>query len=278
MNYDALNDLMAGNHGTIMTFAEAQAAPEFNDILASSPGDRSVYLQLAQKRVIVNALKKTEDFEKAESITQALDAAAQKQRALKTEAPRDETTEREPDVEREGGGKGSGSGGVMKEAVETEKVMRAYGRKLREKGSTHMRPPGIYRFRAKGDTTKIVALVFQQELTIAPQALPGRKAGLDEETKSDLKLVFDNLPTLENYGVETFITRSGFTVRLSEEEFLRLLKYIRDVGGIRAELGPIRATLETEEPARIMKAMDKVAGEKTVDPYAVNLKIRVLEK
>jgi len=260
MSFDELNKLATGNHDALLRFATANSAPKFNDALAASPGDYNVYYQLTQKRVLVNGLNKADSLDEVSVMMKAVTPAQVGKNGLDLEPSEAEEEEAEgADKEME-----------IRATVETPKAEssdRTLRRKLDDERSMS------YRDRQR-ESGKDIAVLFLQELTLSPQATTGRKAVLDEETKADLKLVFDNLPTLEDYSVEDF-AKNGLVVRLSEEEFLRLLKYIRDVGGIRAKLGPVQARLKIEEMKDIKSAK---AGEKREirDPYAVDLHIEVL--
>ena len=256
MSFDELNKLATGNHDALLRFAAANSAPKFNKALADSPGDYNVYYQLTQKRVLVNALNKADSLDKVSTMMKAVAPAQVGEDALEpSEAEDAEGAEKEKEM---------GATAEIPEAGSSDRTLRL------EREARSM----SYRYRLQRERGKDIVVLFLQELTLSPQAATGRKAVLDEETKADLKLVFDNLPTLENYSVEDF-AKNGLVVRLSEEEFLRLLKYIRDVGGIRAELGPVQARLEIEE----MKDMTSEMAEKKReirDPYAVDLRIEVL--
>ncbi len=256
MSFDELNKLATGDHRALLRFAVVNSDPKFNEALAASPGDYNVYYQLTQKRVLVNALNKADSLDKVSTMMKAVAPAQVKEKAL-------EPSEAE-DAE---GAEGEMEMGATAEIPEAE----SSDRNLRLEREAR---PMSYRYRFQRESGKDIVVFFLQELTLSPQAATGRKAVLDEETKADLKLVFDNLPTLENYSVEDF-AKNGLVVTLSEEEFLRLLKYIRDVGGIRAELGPVQAKLKIEE----MKDMKGGMAEKKReirDPYAVDLRIEVL--
>lgn len=280
MSADELRELATKNHDTLANFALAQSDPAFRRTLEASPGDREVFTQMTQKRVILNALNRTGNLEKAALIIKEIapihDAPAKDKmsfKALESEiggaAP---GREAEPEA-----GEGPGNDRETRKEATADTAKAAPKNELTPSEEVGRFSRSL-KLRGGDEEVKTVTLVFAQELTLAPGAASGEKAGLDRAMKSDLKLVFDNLPTLENYRVEDF-PKTGLTVRLTEEEFLRLLKYLRDVGNIRVALGPMLPKLEagpaeaatTEEGGA--KKMPEVA-----DPYAVDVKIRVLDE
>jgi len=118
-----------------------------------------------------------------------------------------------------------------------------------------------------GDKTEM-ALNFRQSIVLFGVTPDGKKRALNETEKNDIKLVFDCLPTLEDYQSAQF-TPGGITVRLSESEFLRLLKYLKDMADVKAEIGPIYAELLPATSAAPVEARN----EADQDPYAVDVTI-----
>jgi hypothetical protein len=117
---------------------------------------------------------------------------------------------------------------------------------------------------------KELALVFTQVIKLSSAKPGGGQRALDVATRHDLELVFNSLPTLENYTIDQFTT-GGISVTLSEGEYLRMLKYLKDMGNISASIGPLQIELLPIDAAESTnKTSDEAAAK---DPYAVNVQI-----
>jgi len=139
-------------------------------------------------------------------------------------------------------------------------------------GKDALTPPNMalqqrFQRRIDGDKPEM-ALNFRQSIVLSALTPDGKERALNETEKNDIKLVFDCLPTLEDYQSAQF-TPGGIIVRLSEAEFLRLLKYLKDMADVRAEIGPIYAELVPAAPPAPVKARN----EADEDPYAVDVRI-----
>jgi hypothetical protein len=116
---------------------------------------------------------------------------------------------------------------------------------------------------------KEVALEFKQAIVFYAMSLAGERRALNETEQNDVQLVFDSLPTLENYSVDKS-AKTGLNVRLGEDEFLRLLKYLNDMATVKAAIGPLKAELA---PAETVPADKDMRNEAEEDPYAVDVRI-----
>jgi len=148
-----------------------------------------------------------------------------------------------------------------------ESPRRFYRAALDATGNTKYARNGQLQRNINGD--KEVALEFKQAIVFYAVSLAGERRALNETEQNDVQLVFNSLPTLENYSVDKS-AKTGLNVRLGEDEFLRLLKYLNDMATVKAAIGPLNAELA---PAEAVPADKDMRNEAAEDPYAVDVQI-----
>ena len=294
LDISQLKVLAAEDQKAFVDFAAKNGSPDIEKAQLKSPADNMVFMQMAQKRVVANAFERAASVDEVAPIIDNYNKATTQQQYVAYSQTR-------ANAAPSGGGQAEGAPAPAasatpeaappqpaeaEKAKEDDRVAQEAKRELEAlehgKTGTEQNKPatgesmpalrdeaGRQRLQRRMDGDKQeVALNFRQSMVLFGVKPDGQKRPLNNTEKNDIKLVFDCLPTLENYGTDQF-TPGGINVRLGEAEFLRLLKYLNDMADVTAAIGPIYSELLPAEPA----VTGEMRNEAAEDPYAVDVQI-----